>query len=99
MVSATGLTKSFDDRILFEELSFAIENGMRLGIVGGNGSGKSTLFRILSGELEADAGEVDIGCGWAACPLPYAAVCLLRVACVCAGTRSRWGWWRRAGRT
>lgn len=61
-MSASGLTKSFDDRILFEDLSFVIENGMRMGIVGGNGSGKSTLFRILSGELKPDAGEVDIGC-------------------------------------
>ena len=52
---------SFDGKLLFENLSFSVPPGGILGIIGPNGSGKSTLFRILTGELEPDEGQVKIG--------------------------------------
>eukprot|EP01094_Clydonella_sp_ATCC50884_P025292 TRINITY_DN6596_c0_g1_i2.p1 TRINITY_DN6596_c0_g1~~TRINITY_DN6596_c0_g1_i2.p1 ORF type:complete len:728 (+),score=182.35 TRINITY_DN6596_c0_g1_i2:67-2184(+) len=61
VIEACNLTKSVDDRVLFENVSFALPAGAILGIVGPNGTGKSTLFRILTGEVEADSGEVIIG--------------------------------------
>jgi ATP-binding cassette subfamily F protein uup len=52
------LEKSFGGRKLFSRLSFSLTAGMRLGIVGANGSGKTTLLRLLTGEIEPDAGEI-----------------------------------------
>ncbi len=49
------------DRPLFEHLSFTLQRGRRLGIMGPNGSGKTTLLRILLGEEEPDEGEVKRG--------------------------------------
>jgi ATP-binding cassette subfamily F protein 3 len=48
-------------KLLFEEVSFRLEAGHRLGLVGANGSGKTSLFAMLLGQLEADAGEVVTG--------------------------------------
>ena len=52
------VSKQYGEQVLFENLSFEIERGDRLAIVGANGSGKSTLLRLLTGEEEADAGRV-----------------------------------------
>ncbi len=54
------LAKSYD-RPLFADLSFTLERGRRLGVLGPNGSGKTTLLRILMGEEKPDAGEVQRG--------------------------------------
>src|SRR5207247_9235643 len=54
------LAKSYD-RPRFADLSFTLERGRRLGILGPNGSGKTTLLRILMGEEKPDAGEVQRG--------------------------------------
>ena len=54
------LAKGYD-RPLFAGLSFTLERGRRLGIMGPNGSGKTTLLRILMGEEEPDAGRVQLG--------------------------------------
>jgi ATP-binding cassette subfamily F protein 3 len=56
----TDLAKSFD-RPLFDHLSFTVQRGQRLGILGANGSGKTTLLRILMGDEEPSAGEVKRG--------------------------------------
>jgi ATP-binding cassette subfamily F protein 3 len=48
-------------KLLFEEASFQVHPGQRLGLVGANGSGKSSLFALLRGELEEDAGECVVG--------------------------------------
>jgi len=61
VLRASGLSKSFGDRELFRGLSFELPAGAVLGIVGPNGSGKSTLVRIVSGEEEADSGELRMG--------------------------------------
>ncbi|MGL5097124.1 MAG: ATP-binding cassette domain-containing protein, partial [Planctomycetia bacterium] len=50
VIEAAGLTKSYGDRLLFENLSFRVPAGAIVGVVGANGAGKSTLFRILVGE-------------------------------------------------
>ncbi|WP_442489056.1 energy-dependent translational throttle protein EttA [Halomonas litopenaei] len=56
-----GVTKRFDDKLLYEDLSFTIPQGAIVGIVGGNGAGKSTLFKLIQGSEKPDAGEVVLG--------------------------------------
>ena len=56
-----NVTKRFDDKLLYEDLSFTIPPGAIVGIVGGNGAGKSTLFKLITGQEQPDAGEVVIG--------------------------------------
>ncbi|MCX6621360.1 MAG: ABC-F family ATP-binding cassette domain-containing protein, partial [Acidobacteria bacterium] len=53
------ISKSLGGRTLFENLSFTLGPGMRLGLVGPNGSGKSTLLRLLMGEIEPGSGTVE----------------------------------------
>ena len=57
-VEATGISKGFDDGLLFENLDLTIEAGSRVAIIGQNGIGKTTLVRTLLQELETDSGEV-----------------------------------------
>ncbi|MEA2120437.1 energy-dependent translational throttle protein EttA [Halovibrio sp. HP20-50] len=56
-----NVTKRFDDKLLYQDLSFTIPPGAIVGIIGGNGAGKSTLFKLITGKEEPDAGEVVIG--------------------------------------
>ena len=56
-----NVTKRFDDKLLYEDLSFSIPPGAIVGIVGGNGAGKSTLFKLITGQEQPDAGDVVIG--------------------------------------
>ncbi|MDI5934657.1 energy-dependent translational throttle protein EttA [Halomonas sp. LN1S58] len=56
-----GVTKAFDDKLLYEDLSFTVPKGAIVGIVGGNGAGKSTLFKLIKGVEQPDAGEVVLG--------------------------------------
>ena len=56
-----GVSKSFDEKKLFADISFHLPRGTRLGIIGPNGAGKSTLLNILAGELTADTGEIRWG--------------------------------------
>lgn len=58
MLSVHNLSKSFIERTLFENVSFEIEKGDKVGFIGANGAGKTTLFKILNGELDADSGNV-----------------------------------------
>jgi len=58
-LSVSGLVKSFDlEKNILDGVTFQIERGERVGLLGKNGAGKTTLFRILTGELSADAGDV-----------------------------------------
>ncbi len=58
-LSVSGLVKSFDlEKNILDGLTFQIERGERVGLLGKNGAGKTTLFRILTGELRSDEGEV-----------------------------------------
>jgi len=58
LLSCQKISKRFGATPLFGDLSFAIEEGDRIGLVGPNGSGKSTLLRVLAGIEEPDAGVV-----------------------------------------
>src|SRR5262249_45682763 len=60
VIQADGLTKAYD-RLLFTDLSFTLQRGKRLGIMGPNGSGKTTLLRVIMGDESADSGTVQIG--------------------------------------
>ncbi|CBV43490.2 energy-dependent translational throttle protein EttA [Halomonas elongata] len=53
-----GVSKRFDDKLLYEDLSFTIPPGAIVGLVGGNGAGKSTLFKLIEGKETPDTGEV-----------------------------------------
>ena len=58
MIQITALTKTFGDRVLFDNVTWQISDGERVGLCGPNGSGKTTLLKILAGLDEADAGNV-----------------------------------------
>ncbi len=57
IVNAQEITKAFGANPLFQNVSFTISDGDRIGLIGPNGSGKSTLLRILAGEVNADSGK------------------------------------------
>jgi energy-dependent translational throttle protein EttA len=57
----TGVSKSFGDRLLIDNLSFKVPAGAIVGIIGPNGAGKSTLFKLIMGKEQPDAGTVAIG--------------------------------------
>jgi ATP-binding cassette subfamily F protein 3 len=59
-----GVTKSFGDRTLLDDVSLRVSTGQRLCLVGRNGVGKTTLLRIIAGEMAPDSGEVGIPRGW-----------------------------------
>lgn len=61
VVNFNGVTKSFGDKLLIDNLDFSIPQGAIVGIVGGNGAGKSTLFKMIAGEEQPDSGNVEIG--------------------------------------
>ena len=61
VIAAEGISKSFDGRLLYENLNFVIPPGAIVGIIGGNGAGKSTLFKMISGEEQPDSGTIKIG--------------------------------------
>ena len=63
-ICVTGLVKSFDlEKKILNGLSFQVDSGERVGLLGKNGAGKTTLFRMLTGELEPDEGEIQLGAG------------------------------------
>lgn len=61
VIEAQHISKSFDDRILFEDVSFSIPRGAIVGIIGGNGAGKSTLLKMFVHQESPDSGELRIG--------------------------------------
>jgi len=61
VIEAINISKSYGDRILFENLSFKLPPAGIVGIIGPNGAGKTTLFRIMMGAEKPDTGEIKIG--------------------------------------
>ncbi len=60
MIKINQLSKSYFARELFADVTFQMNAGERLGLVGRNGHGKSTLFKLILGEEEPDSGEITI---------------------------------------
>jgi len=60
ILNAQGVSKRFGATPLFEKISFAVNEGDRIGLIGPNGAGKSTLLAVLAGEVEPDSGEVSV---------------------------------------
>lgn len=76
MLQVSNLSKSFGDELLFERVSFIVNPGERVGLIGPNGSGKTTLLKIILGEIQADSGGVslsppDVRLGYLAQALEY----------------------------
>ncbi len=58
ILNANNLQKMFGEEVLFDNVSFRVEDMDRIGFVGANGAGKSTLFKILAGDMNYDAGDI-----------------------------------------
>lgn len=61
VIEADNISKSYDGRVLFENLSFKLPPGGIVGVIGPNGAGKSTLFRLITGQEKPDTGSIRIG--------------------------------------
>lgn len=61
LLTIESFTKAYTDRVLFEEASFHIQEGEKIGVIGANGMGKSTLLKVIAGIEETDSGEVIMG--------------------------------------
>ncbi|WOJ93159.1 energy-dependent translational throttle protein EttA [Congregibacter variabilis] len=61
VIEVKNLRKTYDDRLLFDDLSLSVPKGSIVGIIGANGMGKSTLFRLITGEEQPDAGTIELG--------------------------------------
>ncbi len=61
VIEADKISKSYGDRILFEDLSFSLPPAGIVGIIGPNGAGKTTLFRLITGQEQADTGTFKVG--------------------------------------
>lgn len=57
-INVEGLTKSFGDLLLFEDITFGLEQGQKIGLIAANGSGKTTLLNIIAGREDYDSGSV-----------------------------------------
>jgi len=61
VIEATGISKAYGDRILFENMNFALPPGGIIGIIGPNGAGKTTLFKLITEHEQPDEGTIKIG--------------------------------------
>ena len=61
VIDAKDVSKSYDDRLLFEKLSFNLPPGGIVGVIGPNGAGKTTLFRLIVGQEKPDTGTFKVG--------------------------------------
>ena len=61
VIEFKGVSKSFGDKLLIDNLSLTVPPGAIVGIIGPNGAGKSTLFRMITGAEQPDSGHIDIG--------------------------------------
>ena len=73
-IKVENLTKEFDGRKVLDNISFEVEKGEILSIVGFSGSGKSTILKILCGLLKADSGKINISDGDVAMVFQYSAL-------------------------
>ncbi|MBY0284655.1 MAG: energy-dependent translational throttle protein EttA [Sphingomonas sp.] len=61
VIEAKGLTKSYGEKLLFEDLNFTLPPGGIVGVIGPNGAGKSTLFKLITGQEQPDEGSIEVG--------------------------------------
>ncbi|MBC7371280.1 MAG: energy-dependent translational throttle protein EttA [Bdellovibrionaceae bacterium] len=61
VVEAKNITKGYDGKLLFDDVSFAIPRGAIVGVIGPNGVGKTTLFRMITGQDKPDSGSFKVG--------------------------------------
>jgi energy-dependent translational throttle protein EttA len=61
VIEAHGLTKSYGDKLLFEDLDFTLPPGGIVGVIGPNGAGKSTLFKLITGQEQPGGGTIKVG--------------------------------------
>ncbi len=61
VLSVSGLSKAFDNNLLFSDISFEVKRGEKLAIIGNNGTGKTTMLKIINGIVDADSGSITLG--------------------------------------
>ncbi len=61
VIEVNGVSKAYGDKLLFEDLSFALPQGGIVGVIGPNGAGKSTLFKLITGQEKPDSGNFEVG--------------------------------------
>ena len=61
VIEAHGVSKGYDDKLLFENLEFSLPKGGIVGVIGPNGAGKTTLFRLITGQDTPDSGTFKVG--------------------------------------
>ena len=61
VIEANSVTKSYDDKLLMEDMNFSLPPGGIVGVIGPNGAGKTTLFRMITGEEQPDSGDIALG--------------------------------------
>ncbi|MEY4383688.1 MAG: hypothetical protein RI995_1230 [Bacteroidota bacterium] len=61
VIEVQGVSKAFGDKLLFENLSFQLPPAGIVGIIGPNGAGKTTLFKLITGQVQPDAGTFEVG--------------------------------------
>ena len=59
LLSVEGVGKTFQDKAVFENISFGINQGQKIALIAKNGSGKTTLLKVVAGQLSPDQGEVN----------------------------------------
>jgi ATP-binding cassette, subfamily F, member 3 len=98
MISIRNISLSFGDQVLFDDVSFNINPGDKIGLVGRNGSGKTTLFSMLNQELEPDAGAVSLPknytLGYVKQHLEFTKEMVLEEACLGLGPDEQYDEWR-----
>ena len=61
VIEVQGVTKAYGDKLLFDNLTFSLPPAGIVGIIGPNGAGKSTLFKLITGQVQPDAGTFEVG--------------------------------------
>ena len=61
VIEAIGVSKGYDDKLLYEDLNFNLPQAGIVGVIGPNGAGKTTIFKMIMGEIQPDKGEFKVG--------------------------------------